>query len=140
MVDGRVAPNPSLTATAIYLLRTTSKDWPSIHANNNELVPYCGSTFLVSKDGSINSMGCLNDEEIRVRNRKTEIDLKVGEHRRVLDASQWAHAVLGFSQQVRAFYEEVKTADPHPRNTELWNAFELEWTERTLEAEAVTSP
>lgn len=136
-VDGLeiVAPNEEWTvsASAIYLLRTLERDHLIDDPVGEHLFPCCGhSMFNVEDSDDVLIVGCPNgiDASIEHLDDKVRITSDSGESRIVL-GSEWNTAVLEFSQSVREFYES--SADKIPGDDVARDGFNrmlLEWERR----------
>ena len=136
-VDGLeiVAPDDEWTvsASAIYLLRTLERNHTKDDPVGEHLFPCCGfSMYEVDDSDDVLIVGCATgiDATIEHISDQVRITAESGESRTV-PKSEWIQAVLQFSNSVRDFYEssaEKIASDDVARDG--FNKMLLEWERR----------
>lgn len=118
VIDGLEFVTPTdewtLSATAIYLLRTLEQDHTPDNQVGEHIFPCCGNSMYDVEDSKdVLIVGCQNGIDVSVVHRDglvvvTSVD---GDFRSVSE-SEWIEAVLRFSREVRSFYDSSAPKEP----------------------------
>ena len=118
-VDGMTVVTPddewTISAAAIYLLRTLKNNHTPETPVGEHLFPCCGFTMYdMDGDDDVLIMGCLNGIDCSVLHRGESVDITTlaGETRSV-SRTEWENAVLHFSADVRSFYDGSADKTPY---------------------------
>jgi hypothetical protein len=129
-------PDPTevftVSAAALFMLRTIESDYglERINASSNYLIPHCGHTaWLCGENEGLEVLGCGDGIDIRVEQLESGlVRLTSGTVTADVPQSEWRAAVVGFAEQVKAFYERSlpKTPIDDQFDRQGWIAF---WSE-----------
>jgi hypothetical protein len=129
----------TLSAAALYLLRTLSSDHgPSIRVGEH-LIPHCGHAMWAEEgSGDVTITGCNIGLDWTVQRRASVIQLGFEGGRTVtIPFQDWQSAVVAFSDTVQTFYDRSNPkrlpADRHER--EGFDLFLNEWRRRRASVE-----
>ena len=136
-VDGLEIVNSSdewtVSASAIYLLRTLERNHTKEDPVGEHLFPCCGhSMHAVDDSDDVLIIGCPSGIDATIEHFEDEIRITAdsGEYRSV-PKTQWVDAVLKFSSTIREFYDssvEKTPSDDVARDG--FNSMLLEWERR----------
>ncbi len=104
----------TLSASAIYLLRTLERDHTSIDQVGEHLFPCCGNgMYDVEESANVVIVGCCNGVDLSVVHRDCLVTItSAARESRSVTELQWANAVYHFSKSVRQFYDSSATKMP----------------------------
>ncbi|WP_368499527.1 hypothetical protein [Herbiconiux sp. A18JL235] len=100
-------------------------------AEFNQLIPCCGH-FIWEEEGRCVILGCPSGVDLSVVTVGDRVTLTRGNRSAVATRSQWRDAILGFVDQIDAFYADSAPRAPIDDN-ELsagWASFLREWRHR----------
>jgi hypothetical protein len=139
--SGEDAEEITVSAAALFLLRTLTHDHRAARpvAEGSQLFPHCGfSAYEVSGRFPVLVMGCNVgvDPEVIHSDGTVTIRSQDGQEATVTDG-EWRHAVLGFVNDVQAFYDASPSRVPFNESAEDegWRAFWEEWRDLKAAAE-----
>lgn len=125
----------TVSASALYLLRTLSRNHTSDSRVGEHLFPCCGHALYDIGAPDVLIIGCSIGRDFEIRHIEDEVQLQSNHYKSYLvDKLQWKHAVCSFSDKVRAFYETSspkKTADGEDKKG--FDLFMQEWERRRRE-------
>lgn len=128
----------TVSAAALYLLRTLSQSHTRQRPIAEHLFPCCGNgIFEVEGQNDVEIVGCNSGIDFEVVQIDDEVILtaKDGSQYRVA-VSDWRRAVREFSDAVQAFYEASSPKDPeNDWEQSGFRKFRSEWSRRRLLAE-----
>ena len=133
----------TVSAAALFLLRTVTADHTMADpvTEGNFLIPCCGFVVWVREDARYPCyvFGCNGGVSPEIRHRDGMVQVSLGAESAGVPLSEWAGAVLRFSDQVQAFYDSSmpkdELDDEHDR--EGWACFWQEWRARRETARRV---
>ena len=136
-VGGRTLVDPAhgdvtVSAAAIYLMRSLERDHTSEKPVGERLFPCCGNALYDTGDDDVLICGCPNGSDIFVhhhRDGSIRLTTTSGESFTVLD-SEWRDAVKAFSQRVRQFYESSRPKTPTESESAGFARMMAEWDRR----------
>jgi len=124
----------TLSAAALYLLRSLTADHQPNDIPGGQLFPHCGHTMWTQKGSEdVLIMGCDQGLDIRVRHHGEQVDVLLEGGRSIsIPVADWRSAVLAFSDAVRAFYESSppQRLPSDKEDREGFEAFLNEWRRR----------
>ena len=125
----------TVSASAIYLLRTLDRDHTKNEPVGQHLFPCCGHSMYDTADSNdVLIVGCPNgiDATIEHINDNIRITADNGESR-IVSKSEWKNAVLKFSAAIRKFYDSsVEKIPGDDVARDGFNKMMLEWERRHL--------
>jgi hypothetical protein len=128
----------TVSAAALYLLRTLSQPHTKLQPIAEHLFPCCGNgIFEVEGQDDVQIVGCNSGIDFEVVQIDDEVLLtaKDGDQHRVT-VSDWRRAVYEFSDAVRAFYAASPPKEPEDDwEQRSFRKFLSEWSRRRLLAE-----
>lgn len=96
----------TVSAAAIYLLRTLESDHVLESETDELLFPHCGHAMYDTGDQDVTIVGCPNGFDVSVIRNGETVSLGTEDGRSfVVSFKDWRPAVFGFSDHVRAFYK-----------------------------------
>jgi hypothetical protein len=110
-IDGEtlVAPadgDATVSAAAIYLLRTLDRDHTQDHPVGEQLFPCCGHAMYDTGDDDVVICGCPNGSNVDVTHVGGAIRVSTNDGRLYTEPiAEWRRAITQFSVAVRQFYE-----------------------------------
>jgi hypothetical protein len=122
----------TVSAAALFMLRTIESDYglERIDASSNYLIPHCGHTaWLCGENGRLEVLGCNDGVDIRVEHVVSGyVRLTSGTLGTDVPEAEWKAAVVGFAEQVKAFYRRSlpKESIDDQFDRQGWSAF---WSE-----------
>jgi hypothetical protein len=134
--SGEDAQEITVSAAALFLLRTLSHDHTAARpvAEESQLFPHCGFTaYAVGGRFPVLVMGCNVGVDPDVVHSAGVVRIRSEEGQEAtVTAVQWRDAVLGFVDEVQAFYDASPPRMPFNEATEDegWLAFWEEWRDR----------
>lgn len=123
----------TLSAAALFLLRTLERDHLPDALAGDQLFPCCGHAVFSDGPGlDVYVSGCPNGDNVWVRHRGTMVELETVEGERVeVSGAEWQEAVHSFADEIRDFYDASAPKRPTiPGEREGWDAFWAEWRRR----------
>src|SRR5262249_9530414 len=136
LVDDR-GENWTLSAAALFLLRSLVSDHTPQSRVGDQLFPCCGHAMYV-QDASddVVIVGCPRGRDWQVQHRAEKVVLVFeGERQVSIPEADWREAVLGFSDAVEAFYAScAEKQHLDPDEAAGYKAFRAEWRRRKDEA------
>ena len=129
----------TVSASAIYLLRTLENDHTKASPVGDQLFPCCGHGMFDTGDEDVVICGCSNGSNVLVKHTTDGgIELESTDGRRFeLQYEDWRNAVVEFSDAVRSFYDS--SLPKTPSDTTEGEGFQKmlsEWNRRRLDANA----
>ncbi len=123
----------TVSAAALFLLRTVFHNHSETNsvAENNYLIPCCGFTVIKDDDYSdfgLLILGCVGGINPQIIHNESMVTIVYKNQSRTVELSAWADAIVGFADEVIAYYNscspKVDPTDNH--DLESWKLF---WTE-----------
>jgi len=132
---GKEAEFLTVSAAALFLLRTLSHDHTQAEpvAEASQLFPHCGFTAWAD-DGRfpVVVIGCNIGIDLEVVHSAGAVTIQAqDEEKATVTEAEWRDAVVGFVDEVQAFYDASPPRKPFgdPVDDEGWAAFWQEWRE-----------
>ena len=132
----------TVSAAALFLLRsvTCNHSEKTSVAESNYLIPCCGfNPFKYEGEFGLLLMGCNNGIDPEIVHENGSVSISFKGTTRSIRQSDWAKAVVSFSNQVAKFYESSSPKTPleDKHDKEGWQLFWSEFNERKLEASSI---
>jgi hypothetical protein len=132
----------TVSAAALYLLRTLEYDDTRLDPVGEHLFPCCGhSMYDIDGEEDVAIAGCCNGIDFQVTHSDSDVVVVAGNDQIRVPFVEWKEAVCAFSDAVRAFYER---SSPKQRGDDLdWKGFQKfwsEWSRRRIAAEKRSCP
>ena len=122
-VNGAVLVHPTdewtVSAAAIYLLRTLQSDHTDAHPLCEHLFPCCGHTMIDDGNEDVAILGCCNGVNLAIQRTNDSVTISNAEGNCFsVPYDEYAEAVRHFSSAVRAFYDKscLLYTSPSPRD------------------------
>ena len=132
--DGSAGRGLTLSAAALYLLRTLSRSHTKAKPVGDHLFPCCGhAMYDVPDQDDVVICGCPNGEDFEVDHREAGASVLVrGADGREwsVDRDSWRDAVFAFADAVSEFYARSSPKRPTPDDAAGFRAFRGEWERR----------
>lgn len=132
--EGSGGRSLTLSAAAIYLMRTLERSHTKVDRPDGPLFPCCGFSFIEPRaDGDVVMVGCPSGDDFEVVHRKDEREVVLRSPdgvEEVVDEAEWRAAVFGFADQVSALYATSSAKVPHPDDADGFRCFQKEWQRR----------
>jgi hypothetical protein len=133
LVDPVTGPEVTMSAAALYLLRTLSRPHTKSHPVGDHLFPCCGfGMFGVAGQEDVVVVGCPNGADFEVLHVEEETGIVVrtdGREYRVA-RSAWAEAVYQFADLVAEIYARSSPKTPSADDARGFRSFTAEWERR----------
>ena len=128
--------NWTLSAAALYLLRTLSRPHTKSEPITEFLFPCCGhGMFDVEGQDDVLILGCNSGVDLEVVRNGNEFLLTAADGRQHrVTAADWTRAVCEFSDAVQAFYAGASPKEPAD-DIDGFQKFLSEWSRRRSQAE-----
>jgi hypothetical protein len=123
----------TLSAGALFLLRTLNRDHTAGSRVAAHLFPCCGHAMYAQTDSDdVAIVGCPNGRDWEVVHHGTEVRLRFDDETEVVvSRNEWREGVVAFSQVIRTFYERNATKKPaDDTDAAGFAAFRAEWSRR----------
>lgn len=134
LVDPATGPEVTVSAAALYLLRTLSRPHTKAQPVADHLFPCCGfGMFSVAGQEDAVVVGCPNgiDFEVLHVDEETGIVVRTDDGRELRVAwSAWAEAVYQFADLVAEFYARSSPKKPSADDVSGFRSFAAEWGRR----------
>jgi hypothetical protein len=128
--------NFTISAAALFLLRTLEGDHKKKSPLFERLFPHCGHAMYPHEDEVIICCGCPYGKDFEIVHHERNIiirDNKGAEY--TVPFEEWKKAVCSFSDEVSAFYDNSSPRQPSDETDEKgFSAFMREWKRRRGEA------
>lgn len=137
-IEGETLVSPSegdatVSAAAIYLLRTLEREHTKEHPICDHLFPCCGHALYDTGDADVAISGCLNGSDVFVAHNDDStlrITTAAGNSYFVAE-TEWRQTVHIFSDAVRAFYDRSLPKTPADEvDADGFARMMAEWTRR----------
>ena len=132
--DGSAGRGLTLSAAALYLLRTLSRSHTKGEPVGDHLFPCCGHAMYDLPDqGEVVIVGCSNGEDFEVDHREGDASVLVraaGGREWSVDRDSWQDAVFTFADAVSEFYARSSAKRPRADDAAGFRAFQAEWERR----------
>ena len=142
-IAGSVLVKPSdgdwtVSAAALYLLRTLSQPHTKKQPITEFLFPHCGSILEGQGQDDVHIFGCNSGIDFEVRRVNDEVIVTAPEGTQFCVAfSEWRGAVRDFSDSVQAFYSASSPKEPaDDLERRSFHKFLAEWSRRRLVVDA----
>lgn len=127
----------TVSAAALFLLRTLKKDHSTKAPLFENVIPHCGTGFYVKEgEDDVKIIECpigINFQVIHIRD--TVQIIMNDEKTFIVTSEEWQNAVLTFSQAVREFYAASTPKTPVDHSDKAgFDKFMLEWKNRHQDA------
>lgn len=123
----------TVSAAALYLLRTLTHDHTTEQPIGDHLFPCCGF-FMYAIEGQEDVVicGCPSGQDCSVRHIGGNVQLQIdGGPCVTVSAAEWRSAVHDFSDAVHNFYERCTPKQPYDTEDQKgFHAFKREWSRR----------
>jgi len=123
----------TVSAAALYLLRTLEKDHTQESPMFEHVIPCCGfSMYDIEGEENVLIIGCPNGIDFEIRHLDNHVEIKRdGKETCVVTNDAWNRAVINFSEAVNQFYKSSSPKTPHDEEaTKGFNKFRAEWQKR----------
>lgn len=128
----------TVSAAALFLLRTLSQNHTEDSPVGDQLFPCCGFTMYDIGEADVLIQGCALGHDFDIRHEENKVHIIVDDDRQyTVDTLAWHKAVCGFADKVEAFYESSSPKQPCDEDAEGYNLFRQEWQRRRQAARAV---
>jgi hypothetical protein len=127
----------TVSAAALFLLRTLKKDHTVEAPLFENVIPHCGSGFYAGEgEEDVKIIECPSGINFQVIHVRDTVQIIMNEKKPFMVASdEWRNAVLTFSQVVREFYAASTPKTPVDDSDEAgFEKFMVEWRNRHEEA------
>lgn len=139
-IDGETLVDPAdgdatVSAAAIYLLRTLARDHTKENPVGERLFPCCGNAMFDTGGDDIVICGCPNGSDVWVvhdRDSTVQLTTASGQSYKVTEA-EWLDAVKAFSDLVRQFYDDSLPKTPPAIDIDAYAKMMAEWDRRRIE-------
>jgi len=132
--DGAQDRSLTLSAAALFLLRTLCMPHTSASRVGDHLFPCCGfCMYDVPDDSDVVIIGCPNGEDFEVDHQKggTTVLVRAVDGREwSVDSDSWRAAVFAFADAVSGFFASSSPRRPTPDDAAGFRAFKAEWERR----------
>ncbi|HSM93533.1 MAG TPA: hypothetical protein VLT47_11665 [Anaeromyxobacteraceae bacterium] len=134
LIDPATGPEVTVSAAALYLLRTLSKAHTKAEPVGEQLFPCCGfAMYDIAGQDDVLVVGCPSglDFEILHAENETVIVVRAGDGREFRVAwSAWVEAVYRFCDLVAEFYAKSSPKKPSADDVVGFTRFTAEWRRR----------
>jgi hypothetical protein len=121
----------TVSAAAIYLLRTLERDHTSDTPVGDQLFPCCGHAMYDTGSDDVLIVGCPKGLNLFIKHEAGEICLTTVDGTIFrLPMKVWQTAVLDFSSRVKGFYDQSLAKLPGPEDAAGYQKMRLEWERR----------
>jgi hypothetical protein len=125
----------TVSAAALYLLRTLSREHTPSAPVGDHLFPCCGFTMYDVGEPDVVIVGCVSGADFGVTRVGDRVVLSRENVKHELPFVDWRDGVWEFADAVRAFYDGAPTREPSSREDAKGNrAFWAEWARRRAPA------
>ena len=128
----RFEENCTVSATALYLLKSLTEDRVAIYTNE-QLLPCCGHCFFEhEKDDTVWNCGCANGVDWHVRHTDHGVELETQSGAvTVIPLQEYRAAVFAFADAIKAHYDNSLPKTPEDELDLIWYPiFWREWARR----------
>lgn len=129
----------TVSAAALFLLRTLERDHTKSDPVGEQLFPCCGHSMIDLEGEDVTIIGCPNGIDLVVKHLDAiQIQLETMEgHIFLVNKAEWVRAVIRFSDSVEAFYHQSAPKTPfEPFENKGFQKMLSEWKRRRRAAEA----
>ena len=130
----------TVSAAALYLLRTLTRNHTKSDPVAEHLVPCCGHFMIPLDEGhedDVLIIGCNHGIDWEVMHTGDHVSLIADVVAVTMPLTDWAEAVRTFSDTVQAFYDRSAPKLPGTDDAAGYEAFRREWTRRRRMAEVL---
>lgn len=123
----------TVSASAVVLLRTLSRDHTKQHPAGEHLFPCCGDCIDVGEDDVV-ICGCPSGKDFEITHGPGSVALRADGQTHTVSEADWRDAVFSFCDEVMAFYE--RSSPKTPSDAEDRKGFDRmmsEWRHRRAE-------
>jgi hypothetical protein len=129
--DGLRGRELTLSAAALYLLRTLMQQHTQAHPVGDHLFPCCGfSMFEVPGKEDVLLFGCPNGQDFEILHRDGVVVRSADGGEWQISWPEWRGAVFGFADRVSEFYAYCSEKQPSPDDAAGFKKFMAEWERR----------
>jgi hypothetical protein len=136
-IDGDTLIRPgdhtfTVSAAAIYLLRSLSQPHSNAHRSTEFLFPCCGCMFEAEDSDDVTIVGCNSGVDFEVSQAGDDVLISAGDGKQYrVTAAAWTQAVCEFSDVVRDFYTKSSPKKHYDAHDERgYQQFLSEWSRR----------
>ena len=125
----------TVSASALYLLRTLERPHTKGDPVGDHLFPCCGFTMYdIDGEDDVGIVGCPNGVDLEVKRHGDALNLTTADgNTHSVPFEDWKRAVCGFSYVLRAFYNGSPPRTPaDPENEKGFRKFMTEWDRRLM--------
>jgi hypothetical protein len=125
----------TVSAAALYFLRTLTQDHTIENAVCDQLIPCCGFNMHAQGDGEdVILSGCPNGINFEVRHQMDNVILtNLKNEETTITQTEWQQAVFRFADTVEDFYRSSKPKQPEDEESSRgYQAFWGEWKRRRI--------
>jgi hypothetical protein len=120
----------TVSAAALYLLRTLTQPRNTNGNPGHQLFPCCGNGLFEGEDGDVVIVGCNSGVNFDVAHNGDEVIITDADGREYyVGAAEWRNAVCGFSDLVQDFYASSEPKEPG-EDAAAFQLFMAEWQQR----------
>ncbi len=123
----------TVSATALYLLRTIEADHTKVSPLFERVFPCCGfSMYDIEGEENVVICGCPAGIDFQITHTGNNVEIKPeGKEPIVISSDAWIRAVIGFSEAVSVFYSSSSSKTPDDEDDiKGFNKFMSEWRKR----------
>ena len=122
----------TVSAAALYLLRTLTRDHRIEQPVGDHLFPCCGFSMYDTGEEDVVICGCPSGRDCSVRHVGSDVQLQTdGGPSVTVSATEWRSAVHNFSDAIHSFYERCSLKQPNDTEDQKgFRAFQREWDRR----------
>ena len=125
--------NWTVSASALYFLRTITQDHTKEKPVYEHLIPCCGFCMYAQGEGEdVVLFGCPNGIDFEVKHMDDKVILKKSEKEETtITFGEWQQAIYSFADSVEAFFRSSQPKQPFDQtDSEGYIAFWNEWKRR----------
>ncbi len=118
----------TVSASAIYLLRALDRDHTHESSVGDHIFPCCGHSIYDVGEPEVVICGCPSGIDFEIRRIGDEFQLTTDDKATIaIPERVWRSAVLTYSEQIMAFYDQASLKQPDEGDREGFIAMMSEW-------------
>ena len=116
----------TVSAAALYLLRTLDSEYAKKTPSFEQIFPCCGFSMYDTEDKDVVIIGCPSGIDLQIMRHGNNVEIQAkGKNAITVSYSAWRDAVVSFSKTVRAFY--ASSSPKKPFDVEAQKGFNKFW-------------